>query len=157
MEINVADLSGSLAGGGRYDNLVGMFSGSQIPACGFSIGLERILVVMQERGMFPPSIDQAAVDVVVVALDESAQAAAFEVATELRQAGSLRVDLFPDAAKKMDRVFKYVDHRKARFIAVLGGNEIADGTVTIRNVASKTNETVKRGEAFRAVTQLRNT
>ncbi len=53
MEINVKDLAGSLGGGGRYDNLVGMFSGQEVPACGFSLGLERILVVMNERDMFP--------------------------------------------------------------------------------------------------------
>ncbi len=53
MEINVKDLAGSLAGGGRYDNLVGMFLGQDIPACGFSLGLERIIVVMSERGCFP--------------------------------------------------------------------------------------------------------
>ncbi len=49
MEIKVKDLAGSLGGGGRYDNLVGMFLGQDIPACGFSLGLERILVVMSER------------------------------------------------------------------------------------------------------------
>ena len=47
------DLAGSLGGGGRYDNLIGMFSGEQVPACGISLGLERILVVMGERSMFP--------------------------------------------------------------------------------------------------------
>src|SRR5205085_7281412 len=51
MEISVPDLAGSLGGGGRYDNLVGMFLGQSIPACGFSLGLERILVVMGERGI----------------------------------------------------------------------------------------------------------
>ena len=56
MEINVKDMPGSIAGGGRYDNLIGMFLGSEVPACGFSVGLERILVVMQERGMFPPDV-----------------------------------------------------------------------------------------------------
>ena len=56
MEINVPDLAGSLCGGGRYDNLIGMFLDQSIPACGFSLGLERILVVMGERGMFPASL-----------------------------------------------------------------------------------------------------
>ena len=46
MEIAVPDLAGSLGGGGRYDNLIGMFLGEEVPACGFSLGLERILVVM---------------------------------------------------------------------------------------------------------------
>src|SRR5262249_55066346 len=53
MEINVPDLAGSLGGGGRYDNLIGMFLGRDIPACGFSLGLGRIIVVMTEPNMFP--------------------------------------------------------------------------------------------------------
>ena len=151
MEINVKDLPGSLAGGGRYDNLIGMFLGTEVPACGFSLGLERILVVMQERGMFPPEVEQASIDVVVAALDEGALPAAMETAAELRGSGALRVDLYPDVAKKMDRIFKYVDQRRAKFIAVLGGNEMANGTVSLRNVATKTSETVKRGEAAGAI------
>lgn len=147
MEITVPDLPGSLGGGGRYDHLVGMFLGSDVPACGFSLGLERILVVMHERGMFPAHIDQSSVDVVVAAIDETAQAAALETATELRKAGTLRVDLYPDVAKKMDKIFKHVDQRHARFIAIIGGDEVATGTVTVRNVATKTKETIARAEA----------
>ena len=146
MEMAVPDLPGSLGGGGRYDNLIGMFLGSEVPACGFSLGLERILVVMQERGMFPQEVAESAVDVVVAAIDETAQAAAMETATELRRAGTLRVDLYPDVAKKMDKIFKHVDHRRARFIAIIGGDEVANRTVTVRNVASKTKETMPRSE-----------
>ena len=147
MEINVKDLPGSIAGGGRYDNLIGMFSGSDVPACGFSLGLERILVVMQERGMFPPHVEQASVDVVVAAMDEAAQPAAMAAAAELRKNPRLRVDLYPDATRKMDRIFRHVDQRRARFIAVLGSDEVASGTVTLRNVAAKTKETMPRAQA----------
>lgn len=147
MEVTVPDLAGSLGGGGRYDNLVGMFLGSPVPACGFSLGLERILVVMQERGMFPPSVDQAAVDVVVAAIDVVGQAAAIETATLLRRHTQLRVDLYPDVVKKMDRIFKHVDQRQAKFLAILGGHEVADGTVSIRAVATREQQTVKRAEA----------
>ena len=65
-EIRVPDLAGSLGGGGRYDNLIGMFSGEDVPACGISLGLERILVVMGERNMFPPSLVATPADVMVV-------------------------------------------------------------------------------------------
>ena len=65
MEIAVPDLAGSLGGGGRYDNLIGMFLGHDVPACGFSLGLERIIVVMSERNMFPPSVARGAVDVMI--------------------------------------------------------------------------------------------
>jgi histidyl-tRNA synthetase len=123
-----------------------MFLGSDVPACGFSLGLERIVVVMQERGMFPAAASQSAVDVVVAAIDESAQTAALELASTLRRSAGVRVDLYPDVAKKMDRIFKYVDQRKARFIAVLGSDEVAAGTVTLRNVALKTRDTMPRAD-----------
>jgi histidyl-tRNA synthetase len=67
MEIAVEGI-GSLGGGGRYDNLVGMFLGRDVPACGFSLGLERIIVVMTEREMFPASVVKSAVDIVVTFL-----------------------------------------------------------------------------------------
>ena len=147
MEINVKDMPGSIAGGGRYDNLIGIFLGTEVPACGFSVGLERILVVMQERGMFPPAVEHASIDVVVAALEEGAVPVAMETAAQLRNSGALRVELYPDVAKKMDKVFKHVDHRRARFIAVIGGDEVAAGTVTVRNVATKTKELMPRNEA----------
>ena len=75
MEIAVEGI-GSLGGGGRYDNLVGMFLGRDVPACGFSLGLERIIVVMTEREMFPASVVKSAVDIVVTFLDDPSRAEA---------------------------------------------------------------------------------
>ena len=84
MEISVPDLAGSLGGGGRYDGLIGMFSGEQVPACGFSLGLERILVVMGERGMFPAEVQKASADVLVAIFDEALIPDAMALAAELR-------------------------------------------------------------------------
>ena len=95
-EIQVADLAGSLGGGGRYDGLIGMFLGRDVPACGFAIGLERILLVMEERGMYPASLAQ--VDVVLAAASDAKLADALRLSIELRGAG-LRVDLRPDPIK----------------------------------------------------------
>jgi histidyl-tRNA synthetase len=95
-EANVKDLAGSIGGGGRYDGLIGMFLGKQVPACGFSLGLERILVVMAERGMFPASLNEP--HAVLGLLDEADAKAALRLARQLRDAG-LRVDLRPKAIK----------------------------------------------------------
>src|SRR5438094_4188692 len=98
MEIAVSDLVGSLGGGGRYDNLIGMFLGRNVPACGFSLGLERIIVVMTERNMFPDAVARGAVDVMITLWNDEARADALALAGELRRAG-LRVDVYPEADK----------------------------------------------------------
>ena len=89
MEIAVEGI-GSLGGGGRYDNLVGMFLGRDVPACGFSLGLERIIVVMTEREMFPASVVKSAVDIVVTFLDEGSRGRGAEAGrrTARRRAGA---------------------------------------------------------------------
>src|SRR4029450_7500841 len=96
MEANVPDLAGSLGGGGRYDNLVGMFLGQSVPACGFPLGLGRVRVVMAERGMFPPTLATTPADVMMAVFDAKDTAHALRVAGLLRRSG-LRVLVYPDA------------------------------------------------------------
>jgi histidyl-tRNA synthetase len=136
MEANVPDLAGSLGGGGRYDNLVGMFLGRSIPACGFSLGLERILVVMAERGMFPSSLATTPADVMMAVFDAKDAPHALRVAGLLRQSG-LRVLVYPDA-DKIGKQIKYADSLGIPFVAILGGDEIAAGTVTVKNLTAQT-------------------
>jgi histidyl-tRNA synthetase len=149
MEINVADLAGSLGGGGRYDNLVGMFLGQNIPACGFSLGLERILVVMTERNMFPPTLATTPADVMIAAFDASGVGAAIGLAATLRQAG-LRVLVFPDA-EKIGKQIKYADSRGIPFVALLGEDEIKAGTVTVKNLSAQTQATYDQSAAGAAI------
>ena len=142
MEINVKDLPGSLAGGGRYDNLVGMFSGTAVPACGLSLGLERIIVVMTEREMFPPALVSSPADVMVSVWDETSRADSIALAQELRRAG-LRVDVYPEA-DKLGKQFKFASGRGIPFVAVLGADEAARGEVALKNLRSGEQQNVKR-------------
>lgn len=149
MEINVKDLAGSLGGGGRYDNLVGMFLGQDVPACGFSLGLERILVVMTERNMFPPRLESSPADVMVAIWNEESIPESIALAHELR-AGGLRVDLYPEA-DKLGKQFKYASSLGVPFVAVLGEAERSRGEVALKDMRSGEQRALKREELLSAV------
>jgi histidyl-tRNA synthetase len=145
-EINVPDLAGSLGGGGRYDGLIGMFGKEQIPACGFSLGLERILVVMEERGMFPNEIAESSpADVMVTVWSEETMGESLRLASELRSQG-LRVTVYPEA-DKLGKQMKYADQIGVSYVCVLGENEIAEGKVTVKNMKTGEQVTVSRSAA----------
>ncbi len=154
MEVSVPDLAGSLGGGGRYDNLVGMFSGKDVPACGFSLGLERIVVVMTEREMFPPSLSGAAADVMVTVWSEESIADSLALAGELRAAG-LDVDVYPEA-DRVGKQFKYASSRGVPFVAVVGDEERKTGQVALKNMTSGEQQTLPR-DAETIKTMIRTT
>lgn len=145
------DFSGSLGGGGRYDGLIGMFGKEQIPACGFSLGLERILVVMAERGMFPVELDANSADVLVTVWNEDAIKDSLKLAGELRAEG-LRVLVYPEA-DKLGKQFKYADSIKIPFVCVLGESELAEGKVTLKNLQTGEQETIERSHASEKIRQ----
>jgi len=159
MEIAVEGI-GSLGGGGRYDGLIGMFSGEQIPACGFSLGLERILVVMTERGMFPADVQTAGPDVLVTIFESKDPVETARLTAEsLRLAGDLRavdlrVELYPEA-DKLGKQFKYASARNAAFVAVFGGDELARGEVTIKNLKTGEQTSVARNSIAAHLRDLR--
>jgi histidyl-tRNA synthetase len=145
MEIAVPDLAGSLGGGGRYDHLVGMFLGREVPACGFSLGLERIIVVMTERGMFPAAVGMAPADVMVALWDESSRGHALALARDLRRAG-LRVDVYPEPDKP-GRQFKYASSREYPVVVLAGDDERRAHAVTVKNMRTASQVTVPEADA----------
>ena len=133
MEINVPDLAGSLGGGGRYDGLIGMFGKEQIPACGFSLGLERILVVMEEKDMFPPEIAASnSADILVTIWNEETIGESLKLASELRNQG-LRVVVYPEA-DKLGKQFKYADSIDIPYVCIQGDEELREGKVKLKNM-----------------------
>lgn len=140
MEVNVPDMAGSLGGGGRYDNLVERFSDQGVPACGFSLGLERIIVVMTERNMFPAEAVSAPADVMVTIWNEAGLADSLSLARDLRTAG-LRVDVYPEA-DKLGKQFKYASARGIPYVAIIGDSEKAAGQVALKNMETGEQEAV---------------
>jgi histidyl-tRNA synthetase len=149
MEIAVPDLPGSLGGGGRYDGLIGMFLGEDIPACGFSLGLERILVAMAERGMFPAHVQRGVAAVLVTLFEGEPAEEALRLASELRAYG-LQVELYPEP-DKLGKQFKYAASRGIPRVVILGSDERARGVVTIKDMTSGEQTTVARAEAAAAL------
>ncbi len=134
IEIQVKELAGSMGGGGRYDNLVGMFLGQDIPACGFSLGLERIILIMSEQNMFPENVLRSPADVMVAIWNEDSIPLSVALAQQLRASG-LRVDLYPEA-DKLGKQFKYASSRGVPFVAVLGDDERTRGEVALKNMTT---------------------
>ena len=136
-EIQAEGLASSIAGGGRYDHLIGMFSGRDIPAVGISLGFERICVIMEERGMFGDLTND--VDVVVAMAVPEALRSATEFAANVRELG-LACELYP-GFDKLAKQFKYANERHARYVAVFAQDELAAGTVTLKDMSSGTQAT----------------
>jgi histidyl-tRNA synthetase len=119
-----------------------MFLGHDVPACGFSLGLERIIVVMTERNMFPPQLINSPADVMVAVWSEDSIVDSIGLATDLRAQG-LRTDLYPEA-DKLGKQFKYASARGIAFVAVIGDDERARGEVSIKDMRTGEQRSVKR-------------
>jgi histidyl-tRNA synthetase len=129
---------GSIAGGGRYDGLIGMFCKRDVPAVGISLGLERILVVMDELGMFEDVQSQTKVLVTVFSPELRAQS--LKTVTHLRSAG-VNAQISMDTAK-LGKQFKRADGLGIPYAVVIGPEEAAAGTVVLKDLASGEQTTV---------------
>jgi histidyl-tRNA synthetase len=118
-----------------------MFLGKDVPACGFSLGLERIIVVMAERGMFPAMLATSPADVMVVIWDDELVSESIRLASDLRMAG-LRVDLYPEA-DKVAKQFKYAASRGIPFVALVGEDERSRGEVSLKDLRSGEQKSVR--------------
>jgi len=143
-EVNLIDKSqfGSVAGGGRYDNLVKRFTDTDLPAVGFSIGVDRLLAAIGEKE------NDDFVDVVVTIMEQDKLQEYLKIADELRSAG-LRTDLYLGTEKGLRKQLQYADKVGAKYAVIVGSNEFAGGTVTIKNLtagAEASKDTAKREE-----------
>jgi histidyl-tRNA synthetase len=138
----------AILGGGRYDNLVGDVGGDRLPGVGFAMGDMVIGLVAQKYGKVP-ALRPSPAQVLVTQLSQETAAEALRLAAELRSAG-VRAEWYPEPAK-LDRQLKYADATGVRFAALLGPDEVAQGVVTIKDLAARTQSTTPRVGAAEAL------
>lgn len=135
---------GSLTGGGRYDGLIGLFSKNSQPVTGTSLGIERIIDVMDELNMYPPDLGKTVVDVFVTVFDAERRGTSLALAMELRAAG-VNTEVWYDL-DSLGKQLKYAAARGVPFVVIVGPDEAAAGVVTLRNLATGEQQQVARGE-----------
>ena len=149
------DVSGSLRrailGGGRYDNLLLDVGGEPLSGVGFAMGDVVISLVLHELGLIPKlAITPAAV--LVTIFSQELQPESLKLAVQLRQSG-INVTCYPEAAK-LPKQFKFADRMGMKAVLVLGPDEVAQGRITLKDLASGTQEGIERAALTQAVTRI---
>jgi len=122
---------GSIGGGGRYDDLTGLFGVPNIPGVGISFGVDRIYDVMEELDLFPADVYIGS-QVLFFNLGEKESREAFELAQELRNR-SIRCEIYHEAAK-FEKQFKYAEKKKIPFVIIFGEEEMKNNSCKVKNI-----------------------
>ena len=134
IEVKALDVQiGSITGGGRYDNLTGVFGMPGLSGVGISFGADRIYDVLNALNLYPDDLS-GTVKVLFVNFGEKEAARAMQIIKELR-AADIPAQLYPDAAK-MKKQMGYANTLSVPFVAIIGETELANGTVTLKNMVS---------------------
>jgi len=140
---------GSLTGGGRYDELVGLFSSQSIPTTGTSLGIERIIDVMDELAMYPASIGKTVTQVLVTVFNRDLIGASTRAANALRAAG-INAELALDA-EGLGKQLKYAAAKAIPFALIIGPDEAAAQKATLRDLTSGEQTLIPQSELADAV------
>ncbi|OWK74295.1 histidine--tRNA ligase [Flavobacteriaceae bacterium JJC] len=130
---------GSIGGGGRYDNLTEVFGVKNIPGIGISFGLDRIFLVMEELGLFPES-NEISVKYLFANYGEKEALEAFKIIAKLRAEG-ISAELYPESSK-LKKQFTYAEKKGIPNLVFFGEQEIAEGNITVKNLADGEQKTV---------------
>lgn len=129
---------GSIGGGGRYDNLTGIFGLKDVSGVGISFGLDRIYLVLEELGIFPETLHQS-LQVLCLNFGEKEALAALKLTTYLRKSG-IKADLYPSDAK-IQKQFKYANNRNVPYVILIGEKELSENSFMVKHMESGAQET----------------
>jgi len=142
---------GSIGGGGRYDDLTGVFGLKDVSGVGISFGLDRIYLVLEELGLFPETIGQS-LEVLCVNFGEKEAFAALKLVGKLRNVG-IKADVYPSSAK-MQKQMKYANNRKVPFVVLIGEKELAHNSFVVKNMEKGNQETYSLDKVEEFISKL---
>ncbi|WP_282075364.1 histidine--tRNA ligase [Maribacter aquivivus] len=122
---------GSIGGGGRYDDLTGIFGLKNVSGVGISFGLDRIYLVLEDLNLFPEAIDQS-LQVLCVNFGDKEAMAALKLVSQLRKSG-VKADIYPSSAK-MQKQMKYANNRNVPYVILIGEQELSNNSFIVKNM-----------------------
>ena len=133
---------GSIGGGGRYDNLIEVFGGKPTPATGFAIGIERLIPILEWKGLIPEPKLRPDLYIIPIGKDAEVKKAAVEVVSSLRRAGvKADVEL---TGRKIGKALDYADRLGVPYVVLIGKRDLAEGRVTIRDMETGEQKVIEK-------------
>lgn len=148
-EVKALDVEiGSITGGGRYDNLTGIFGMPGLSGVGISFGADRIYDVLDQLGLYPKDATQG-VRLLFINFGEREATRCLQLARQVR-AADISAEVYPDAAK-MKKQMSYANARQIPFVALIGEQELADGTISLKNMTTGEQQTLSPEQLIAAL------
>jgi histidyl-tRNA synthetase len=136
VKANAGNFTPSILGGGRYDDLTGIFGLKGLSGVGISFGVDRIYDVMEELNLFPEAINKVSTTkILLVNFGEAELMYCVSLAAKLRAAG-INAEVYPDVVKKVSKQFEYADKKQIPYVGVVGSNEMTNNTVMFKTMAT---------------------
>ena len=140
---------GSIAGGGRYDKLIGMFTDKDIPACGTTIGIDRIIDVIKELNLWP-ELSSTTTQVLVTLFDKFFLNQAIEISQMLRSE-NINTEIYLDFEDGLEKQLKCADKKGIPFAVIFGPEEIQKNTVILKNLKTRTQKEIQKSNFIKEI------
>lgn len=142
--------AGSVCGGGRYDKLIGMFTGKDIPAVGFAFGFDRVMEAMESLDLFPKDLTTTKALVTIFSTQLAEES--IKTATLLRNKG-INIEVWLDPDSKLEKQLKYADQKNIPYTIIIGEEEVNTGKVVLKDLKNRTQQSLTLDEVVQKLTQ----
>ena len=151
---NAGTFTPSILGGGRYDDLTGIFGLKGLSGVGISFGIDRIYDVMEELALFPESVNKVSTTKILLAnFGEAELIHCLGLVSKLRTEG-INAEVYPDVVKKISKQFEYADKKQIPYVGVVGSNEMNQNTIMLKNMEQGTQKEVTTDELISILKEI---